>query len=328
MNAVLPKSVESLVIDPNLMTPLSRGKVRDTYDIGNGYLLVVTTDRISVFDVVLPCFVPRKGEVLNAVSLFWKILSGVIENKRHDVVAYGRDIERFLPKEFKHRDNTELYKRAVVVTKLDMLPIEAIVRGFLTGSGFRDYKETGRVCGIVLPPGLHDGSKLQEPIFTPSSKAEFGHDENINADNCIRDFGEEPKIMAIRAYQKAQVFAQERGIIIADTKFELGRDPRAQLFYADEILTPDSSRFWNRDEWRFCVANGRKPESQDKEYVRNWAMEQGINKLDPENSDDLAHISSLTIPDEIIAGTTKKYVEIEKKLLDMSLDEFQASVLL
>lgn len=243
--------------------PDAQGKVRDLYDLGDK-LLLVATDRISAFDYILEDEIPNKGRVLTQLSCFWfELLSDVVEN--HLISADVAD----LPEAFKPYEEY-LEGRFMLVKKAQMYPVECIVRGYLTGSGLKDYQKTGAVCGIQLPEGLENGSKLPEPIFTPSTKAEIGdHDENISFERCAELLGDEAaqdlRDLTLAVYTKASEHAAERGIIIADTKFEFGTIDGVTIL-ADEVLTPDSSRFWGADVYEV----GKEQPSFDKQFVRNW----------------------------------------------------------
>ncbi len=276
---------------------LHRGKVRDLYDAGDDRLLVVQTDRLSAFDVILPTPVPGKGRVLTELSNFWFARLGhVIPNH-----LTGIDPETVVAPD----ERDQVAGRAFVVRKLQPLPVEAIVRGYVAGSGWKDYRRTGAICGIALPPGLDEAARLPSPIFTPSTKAPKGsHDENIGfaeaevllgADRAAQVQG-----VAIRLYTEAAAFAATRGIIIADTKFEFGTDATGQLFLIDEALTPDSSRFWPADRYR----TGISPPSFDKQFVRDWLEAQHWNKQPP----------APALPDDVVTQTSAKYQEALRML--------------
>jgi len=282
---------------------LGRGKVRDNYDLGNS-LLIVSTDRISAFDHILPNGIPDKGKVLNQISIFWfEKTAGMVRNhlKEHRV-------ERFPEPLLRHAE--VLKGRSVLVTRLDMLPIECVVRGYLAGSGFKEYKKTGAVCGVKLPAGLEESSRLPEAIFTPSTKAVSGHDENISFAKVVdlvgRETAEQARDLSLAIYRTACEHAETRGIIIADTKFEFGRE-RDSLVLADEVLTPDSSRFWPRETYR----PGRPQPSLDKQYVRDYLESIGWDKNPP----------APPLPDEIVQGTRTRYLDIFRRLTGRSLDQ-------
>jgi len=276
-----------------------RGKVRDTYAVGSDRLLIVTTDRLSAFDVVMNEPIPDKGCVLNAMSNFWfKRLAHVVPNhltgiEPGSVVAAG--------------EASQVRGRSVVAMRLKPLPIEAVVRGFLIGSGWSDYRATGRVCGIELPPGLAMAARLPEPIFTPATKAERGtHDENVSlervGDLIGPDLAQQVRAAALALYREAFVHAQGRGILIADTKFEFGLDSNGTLRLMDEVLTPDSSRFWPLDRYR----EGSSPPSFDKQFVRDWLQAQAWNKAPPPPA----------LPAEVIERTAQNYREALRRLTD------------
>jgi phosphoribosylaminoimidazole-succinocarboxamide synthase len=277
---------------------INRGKVRDIYDIDDQHMLIVTTDRLSAFDVIMSTPIPDKGRVLTTVSNFWfDYLSDIVPNH-----LASRTLEEVLP-DAEERATVE--GQATVVRKLRPLPVEAIVRGYIIGSGWKDYQATGAICGIRLPEGLQLADKLERPIYTPSTKAALGeHDENVDFDTTVKLLGkelaEQVREVSLKLYTKARDYAAERGIIIADTKFEFGLDENDQLVLIDEALTPDSSRFWPADSY----APGTSPESYDKQYIRDWLESQDWDKTPP----------APTIPAEIIAKTTEKYREACRKL--------------
>ena len=276
---------------------VARGKVRDMYAVGDDKLLIVASDRISAFDVILDDPIPGKGEVLTKLTEFWlKELAGIVPNH-----ATGIDPEQVvLPQE---RD--QVRGRAMVVKRLKPILVEAVARGYLIGSGWKDYQASGRVCGVSLPQGLQQAARLPEPIFTPAAKAEVGeHDENVDFDYVVQTIGEPLALkirdITIKLYKHASDFAAKRGIIIADTKFEFGLDDHGQLHLMDEVLTPDSSRFWPADQWR----EGMNPPSYDKQYVRDWLETQPWDKTAP----------APRLPVEVIEGTAAKYREALEKL--------------
>jgi len=277
---------------------IGRGKVRDIYAVGEDKLLLVASDRLSAYDVILPTPVPEKGRVLTQLSNFWfGKLSAIVPNH-----LTGIDPETVVAPE----ERDQVRGRAVVVKRMQALPIEAVVRGYLEGSGWAEYSTSGSVCGIPLPKGLQRASRLPEPIFTPATKAEAGHhDENISFERMARIVGakraEEVRDTAIRLYQAAAAYALERGIIIADTKFEFGLDRDDRLHLIDEALTPDSSRFWPLDTWRV----GASPESFDKQYVRNWLDSIGFARKPP----------APQMPPEVARKTSEKYQEAAKRLM-------------
>ena len=276
---------------------IARGKVRDVYAVGDDHLLLVTTDRLSAFDVVFPSPIPGKGRILNTLSNFW------FEKLGHLVPNHltGIDPESVvLPSE---RD--QVHGRAVVAKKLAALPLEAVVRGYLEGSGWKEYQHTQTVCGITLPGGLVRAARLPEPIFTPATKAAVGdHDENIDfAAACAlvgADIATQVRDTSLALYHEAAEFALSRGIIIADTKFEFGLDAAGGLVWIDEALTPDSSRFWPQSSYRAGVS----PDSFDKQYLRNWLETTGWDKTPP----------APLLPDEIALGTAARYQEALDRL--------------
>lgn len=277
---------------------IGRGKVRDIYAVGDAHLLIVTTDRLSAFDVVLPDPIPGKGEVLTALSNFWfEFTRSIIKNHLSSLTL--EDVLR------DPAERAQVDRRAIVVHRLKALPVEAVVRGYLIGSGWNDYKKTGQICGIVLPAGLQQAERLPEPIFTPSTKAALGtHDENISFAAMSKAVGlaraEELRAAALRIYRAAAEFARQRGIIIADTKFEFGLDSRDELVLMDEVLTPDSSRFWPADTYRV----GESPASYDKQYVRDYLESLDWNKQAP----------GPRLPAEVIQKTAEKYREALARL--------------
>ena len=278
---------------------LHTGKGRDIYDIDDDHMLIVTTDRISAFDVVMPTPIPGKGTVLNQVTQFWlDKLSHIIPNHQSTMT-----LEQALPDA---AERAEVADHAMVVRKLKALPIEAIVRGYIIGSGWKDYQATGTVCGISLPQGLQLADRLPEPLFTPSTKADVGaHDENIDYTQTEHLLGEElarqVRDVSLRLYQEAADYALERGIIIADTKFEFGLDADGKLTLIDEVLTPDSSRFWPVEQYR----PGTSPVSFDKQFVRDYLETLDWNKTAP----------GPELPDSIVTKTAEKYQHAKELLL-------------
>jgi len=285
----------------------SRGKVRDMYDLGD-HLLMVSTDRISAFDFVLPNGIPDKGRVLTGLSLFWfEALRGIVTS--HLVTA---DVSQY-PKELATWSGM-LRGRSMIVKRAEMFPVECVVRGYLAGSGYKEYMETGAVSGNRLPAGLKLADRLPELIFTPATKAQTGHDENITFEEMTRLIGDEPagrlKALSLAIFRKADELARKTGIIIADTKFEFGVVD-GQIVLADEALTPDSSRFWDMGEYR----PGSSPASFDKQYVRDYLESVHWNKQPPVPE----------LPDEIVQGTRRRYLEIFQKLTGRGLETAQAS---
>jgi len=278
---------------------LNRGKVRDIYDVDEDHMLIVTTDRLSAFDVILPDPIPGKGAILTSVSNFW------FDRTRHIIANHLTDktLEDVLP-DAAERNPVE--GRGIVVRKLNPLPVEAIVRGYLIGSGWNDYEKIGAVCGISLPEGLQQAQQLPEAIFTPSTKADVGgHDENISFEKTVnllgQDLAEQVRDVSIKLYQEAAAYALERGIIIADTKFEFGTDDNGALVLIDEALTPDSSRFWPADSYQAGIS----PPSFDKQYVRDYLETLDWDKTDP----------GPRLPEDVIRRTGEKYREAMNLLM-------------
>jgi len=279
------------------------GKVRDVYDIDDTQLLFVATDRISAFDYVLATGIPHKGRILNQISLFWfEFLADVVPN--HLMTA---EVEQYPPPVRKYSD--QLRGRSMLVRRAEIFPVECIVRGYLSGSGWKEYQSTGKVSGITLPAGLKESEALPEPIFTPSTKATSGHDENISFDQMCKIVGVETashlRDLTLRIYTKAAAYARQRGIIIADTKFEFGRTQQG-ITLADEVLTPDSSRFWPADKY----APGRPQDSYDKQYVRDYLEQIHWNKQPP----------APALPPEVARRTSEKYLEAYTQLTGRKLD--------
>jgi phosphoribosylaminoimidazole-succinocarboxamide synthase len=279
------------VSDAAALTHLTSGKVRDIYAVGEDRLLLVASDRISTYDVVHPTPIPDKGKVLTGLTAFWlDRLGGVCANH---LVSYTE-----VPPEFAGR--------AMLVERLEMVPVECVVRGYITGSGWKDYQATGAVCGIDLPAGLSESEQLPEPIFTPATKAELGdHDENVDFERAAEIVGDRPLLeelrrLSIEIYRRGAEHARERGIILADTKFEFGRRADGTIVLGDEVLTPDSSRFWPADGYE----PGHGQPSFDKQYVRDWASGSGWDKRPP----------APELPDEVVEGTRARYVEAYERI--------------
>jgi phosphoribosylaminoimidazole-succinocarboxamide synthase len=277
---------------------VASGKVREMYDLGDR-LLMVASDRISTYDVTHPTPIPDKGKVLTALSVFWFEQSGEIVPNH--LVSTTEDVP------------DEVRGRALSVVKLDMLPVECVVRGYLSGSGWKDYEATGTVAGIELPKGLSESQQLPEPIFTPSTKAEVGHDETIDFERAAeivgdRDVMEQLRDLSIALYSFAAEHAFGAGVLLADTKFEFGRDADGVIRVGDEVLTPDSSRFWPADAYRI----GRGQPSFDKQYVRDWASATGWDKQPP----------APAIPDDVVAGTRARYVEAYERITGQRFDDW------
>ena len=279
---------------PEAATHVGSGKVRELYELDDERLLLVASDRISTFDVVLPTEIPDKGRVLTGLSGFWFARTRELVAEPPARAAARRPLDR--------------------MPRLEMLPLECVVRGYLTGSGWKDYQATGAVCGHVLAEGLRDSDKLPEPIFTPATKAEEGHDENIDRERAAELVGQERldevEQIAIDLYRFASEHAAERGILIADTKFEFGLDPEGRLVLGDEAFTPDSSRFWPADEYEA----GRPQPSFDKQFVRDYCETLGWDKTDP----------GPELPEEVVAGTRARYVEAFERLTGISFDDYLA----
>jgi phosphoribosylaminoimidazole-succinocarboxamide synthase len=279
------------------------GKVRDVYRLDSDRLLFVATDRISAFDYILATGIPNKGKVLTQISLFWfEFLKDVVPN--HLITA---DVDQYPAEIRKYAD--QLRGRSMVVMSADMVPVECVVRGYISGSAWKEYKATGKVCGIDLPQGLQESDQLPEPIFTPSTKATSGHDENIPFSEMVRlvgaDLSEELRDLTLKIYKKAAYYARTKGIIIADTKFEFGRTARG-ITLADEVLTPDSSRFWPANKYQ----PGHAQDSYDKQYVRDYLEEIRWNKQPP----------APALPAEVARKTSEKYLEAYQQLTGRKLD--------
>ncbi|HEX7250030.1 MAG TPA: phosphoribosylaminoimidazolesuccinocarboxamide synthase [Burkholderiales bacterium] len=295
MDALYESSLKSL-------PRLGRGKVRDIYGVGDDKMLIVVSDRLSAFDVVLPDPIPDKGRVLNEMANFWfGKLGHIVPNQLTDIdpetVVQGKD------------EKAQVKGRSIVVKKLKPLPIEAVVRGYIIGSGWKDYQKTGKICGIELPKGLQQAQKLPQPIFTPATKAESGHDENNSFEEVVKLIGKElaekVREVSIRLYKEASEFAATKGIIIADTKFEFGTDAKGNLVLIDEALTADSSRFWPADSYQV----GMSPPSFDKQYVRDYLETLDWDKTPP----------APKLPAEVIAKTSQKYREALERLTGRKL---------
>jgi phosphoribosylaminoimidazole-succinocarboxamide synthase len=277
---------------PETATHVGSGKVRELYALDDDRLLLVASDRISTFDVVLPTEIPDKGRVLTGLSAFWFARTGdIVDNHLLEIRDDGRSIE---------------------CRRLQMLPIECVVRGYLAGSGWKDYQASGEVCGHSLPEGLRESDRLDEPIFTPATKAETGHDENISKEQAAELVGAdrlaEVEAASLALYRFASDYAGERGIIIADTKFEFGLDGEGRLVLADEVFTPDSSRFWPADEYE----PGRSQPSFDKQFVRDYCETTGWDKTDP----------GPELPEEVVTGTRARYVEAFERLAERSFGTY------
>jgi phosphoribosylaminoimidazole-succinocarboxamide synthase len=289
--------VPEVAADLSRLALHSRGKVREMYDLGDR-LLMVASDRISAYDVVLPTEIPDKGKVLTALSVFWFERTGDIV--RNHLVSTDVPVV--------------VEGRGLIVEKLDIFPVECVVRGYLSGSGWREYSREGAVCGIELPPGLRESDRLPAPLFTPATKAELGaHDENIDFDRAAEIVGdsgrmEELRRLSIALYEFAANHAEQHGIILADTKFEFGRAGDGEIVLADEVLTPDSSRFWPADRYK----PGHAQPSFDKQYVRDWLDASGWDHTPP----------APELPEDVVSNTRAKYVEAYERLADQPFDRW------
>ena len=300
-----PKILDSVLLRtdyPELQLHAS-GKVRDVYFLGSDHLLFVATDRISAFDYVLATGIPHKGRVLTQISLFWfDFLKDIVPS--HFVTA---DVNRYPVAIRKHAD--ELRGRSMMVMRAEMFPVECVARGYLSGSGWKEYKATGSVCGIKLPPGLKESDRLPEPLFTPATKATTGHDINISFEEMCQlvdpELSRQLRDITLRVYNKAADYARQRGIIIADTKFEFGQTAKG-ITLADEVLTPDSSRFWPADTYQPCKAQN----SYDKQYVRDYLEEIRWNKQPP----------APALPQEVALRTSEKYLGAYRQLTGRELE--------
>jgi phosphoribosylaminoimidazole-succinocarboxamide synthase len=328
--ATIPEAVSRQYVSG--LKLVSRGKVRDTYALPNPDVLApLASDRVSIFDFVLNGEVPQKGEVLTAMNAFW--IRQMPPAISQDAVHIGGAINGDLPDHL--RGNTTLQKRVITVSRLKMLPVEAIIRGYLTGSGWSAYMATApdhKVCGHTLPPGLKDGDALPTNIFTPTTKAEKGHDEHMTADAVRERFGGRMEQMSLELFAIASRIALERGIILADTKLEFGVDPTLadnapsamhRLVLGDERFTPDSSRFWLAEDWKNSRAKGTSPTSFDKQFVRNWGKGHDVHNRNPLIEDDVKYVHSLTIPQHVLLPTRQIYRYIFYLLTGMRLEVFQ-----
>jgi phosphoribosylaminoimidazole-succinocarboxamide synthase len=280
------------------------GKVRDTYELGNGRLLMVASDRISAFDVILPATIPGKGEILTQLSLFWF-------EQTESLIPNHLTGESVADLAWSDESTEALERRSMVVHQAERIPVECVVRGYLAGSGWAEYKRTGSVAGHTLPANLRVGSRLPAPVFTPARKNDGGHDENITREELSNEIGSEIatrlETVSLSIYQQAAESAAARGVIIADTKFEFGFID-GHLTLIDEVLTPDSSRFWDTSTWQ----PGREPNSWDKQYLRNWLVESGWDREPP----------APALPDEVIQGTRSRYLEAFQRLTGLTLHEW------
>lgn len=300
-----PESPSVADLEAAGLTHLHSGKVRDLYTTDTGHLLMVASDRISAYDFILPTAIPDKGRILTAMTVWWfQHLADVVDNH---LVSYDDDS---IPDAWRGR--------AMLCTKLDMIAVEAVARGYLTGGGLLEYRDTGAVCGIALPPGLRDGDELPEPIFTPASKAEVGqHDENVRYEAVVQQVGrktaEQLRDLTLQIYARARDIARARGLLLADTKFEFGRNPcTGELLLGDEVLTPDSSRFWPADQWE----PGHPQPSYDKQYVRDWLTSpaSGWNRASEQPPPSL--------PKEVVAATRQRYLDAYELLTGLRFDDW------
>ncbi len=290
-----------------------RGKVRDTYDLGS-HLLIIATDRISAFDVVLPCGIPNKGHVLNRLSSFWfRYTADIMPNHMTEAVDDVHSIDSYLPAEQRFHYPTYLRGRSMIVKKVKRIPVECVVRGYISGSAWAEYQEHGTISGEAMPKNLQESQKLNEPLFTPTTKAETGHDEPITRKDIIKLIGlrlaEEMEAKSLAIYNYACEYALSHGIILADTKFEFGVDEE-RLVIIDELLTPDSSRFWDAEQYKV----GQSQPSFDKQPVRDWLVQSGWNKEPP----------APMLPPDIIEATSKRYMQAYEKITGRKLATLDA----
>ena len=299
----------SVLLGTDLPLPLFiRGKVRDTYDLGS-HLLIIATDRISAFDVVLPCGIPAKGQVLNQLSVFWfRHTADLMPNHMMETVDDVHCLDSYLPARSRFSYPAYLSGRAMIVKKVKRIPVECVVRGYISGSAWAEYQQYGTVSGNPMPRGLEESQELRQPTFTPTTKAETGHDQPITMNDIIKLIGlrtaQEIEEKSLSIYNYAREYARRRGIVIADTKFEFGID-NGRLTLIDELLTPDSSRFWDADLYKA----GQSQPSFDKQPVRDWLVQSGWNKEPP----------APMLPPEVIAATVRRYVQAYEKLTDRKL---------
>jgi phosphoribosylaminoimidazole-succinocarboxamide synthase len=298
-----------VLMETNLPLPVFiRGKVRDTYDLGS-HLLIVATDRVSAFDVVLPSGVPLKGHVLNRLSSFWfRRIANIIPNHMTEALDNVHSLDSYVPKESRFAYPAYLRGRSMIVKKVKRLPIECVVRGYLSGSAWEEYKKRGMVAGKTMPAGLEESQELKEPVFTPTTKAETGHDKPITKEYIVKIFGirigQELEEKSLAIYQSAREYALSKGIIIADTKFEFGID-NGRLILIDEVLTPDSSRFWEAAKYKV----GQPQKSLDKQPVRDWLTATGWNKEPP----------APTLPPDVIKATSERYIMAYERITGRKL---------
>jgi phosphoribosylaminoimidazole-succinocarboxamide synthase len=300
----MPNTVPPVLMKTDLPLPMFiRGKVRDIYDLGS-HLLIVSTDRISAFDVVLPSGIPLKGHVLSRLSSFWfRRTAEILPNHMTEALDNVHSLDSYVPKESRFTYPSYLRGRSMIVKKVKRIPVECVVRGYLSGSAWAEYKEHGTISGQAMPKGMEESQELKQPLFTPTTKAETGHDEPITTKQIVKLIGlrtaQEMEEKSLAVYNHAREYAKSKGIIIADTKFEFGID-NGRLALIDEMLTPDSSRFWSPDQYKA----GRSQESLDKQPVRDWLTASGWNKEPP----------APALPQDVIEATSKRYVQAYEKL--------------
>jgi phosphoribosylaminoimidazole-succinocarboxamide synthase len=305
----MDNNAPSVLLETKLQLPeFIRGKVRDTYDLGS-HLLLVATDRISAFDVVLPCGIPLKGHVLNRLSSFWfRRTADIVPNHMTEAIDDVHSLDSYLPAESRFNYPTYLRGRSMVAKKMKRIPIECVVRGYLAGSAWAEYKEHGTIFGDAMPEGLLESQELEKPIFTPTTKADTGHDEPLSREQIIKLVGmhtaQDLEEKSLAVYNFARDYALNKGIIIADTKFEYGID-NGRITLIDELLTPDSSRFWDVDDYKV----GQPQDSFDKQPVRDWLDASGWNRRPP----------APTLPDEVIEATSKRYLQAYERLTGRQL---------
>jgi phosphoribosylaminoimidazole-succinocarboxamide synthase len=305
----MPDNIPPVLMETELPLPIFiRGKVRDTYDLGS-HLLIVSTDRISAFDVVLPTGIPMKGHVLNRLSSFWfRRMAEIVPNHMTEAVDDVHCIDSYLPEEKHFTYPSFLRGRSMIVKKIKRIAVECVVRGYIAGSAWAEYQESGTVAGQAMPRGLEESQELTQPLFTPTTKAEAGHDEPITAKEIVKLLGlrtaQELEEKSLAVYSYAREYAKSKGIIIADTKFEFGID-NGRLTLIDELLTPDSSRFWDASQYE----PGRSQASFDKQPVRDWLTASGWNKEPP----------APALPEEVIEATSQRYIQAYEKLTGRQL---------
>jgi phosphoribosylaminoimidazole-succinocarboxamide synthase len=305
----MPNTEPSVLMKTNLPLPIFiRGKVRDIYDLGS-HLLIVSTDRISAFDLVLPSGIPLKGHVLSRLSSFWfRRTTEILPNHMTEAIDDVHSLDSYVPKESRFTYPSYLRGRSMIVKKVKRIPVECVVRGYISGSAWAEYQEHGTISGQAMPKGLAESQELEKPIFTPTTKAETGHDEPITTKEIVKLIGlrttQEMEEKSLAVYSHAREYARSKGIIIADTKFEFGVD-NGRLTLIDELLTPDSSRFWSADQYQ----TGRSQESLDKQPVRDWLIASGWNKEPP----------APALPKDVIEATSKRYIQAYEKLTGRNL---------